>query len=159
MSQEPIKYEHVWLVEQNGGEVVRNRGVLTIDESSVHWTANDKPYANGSEMTSTEATGWSTEFSEVNLHAIGDMDSDEVGSVPNGIDGYVLVQYGEECKEVRLECSSRETVNALYDAFCAGVGRFSSPDDGLDSSMSLLGSMFGDHMVQNEDSREENSDV
>lgn len=87
-------------------------GTLTLYETEVGWTEDDGQESNHS---------WNTRFEDVNLHAIGSDDSDE---------GYVLVQVGEQCEEIRLiRLQHDEIVTAMYNAFCDGVVRCPAPGD------------------------------
>lgn len=117
--------------------VTRRCGVLTIDETSVRWDANDAVRRSDPTVGT-----WSTDLKQVNLHAVSTQatDEDADGGLPDGIVGYVLVQIGDDCEEVRLQCKHQTELWAVYNAFSEGVAR-NSVDDGDDAEavQSLLG--------------------
>lgn len=137
----PSTFEEVWLVSSSdASSITRRRGEITIDETSVHWTADS---TNGE--TEPPEAKWSTEFNQINLHAVGTDDSDDNDQFADGIVGYVLVQVGDDCDEIRLECTDRDRLWALYNAFSEGVARNSADDD---EDANAVGSLLG--MLQEE---------
>lgn len=137
----PSTFKEVWLVcNGDASAMTRRHGEITIDETSVHWTADS---ADGE--TGPSEAKWSTEFKQINLHAVGTDDSADNEQFADGIVGYVLVQVGDECDEIRLECSDRDRLWAIYNAFSEGVARNSADDD---EDENAVGSLLG--MLQEE---------
>lgn len=107
-------FENIFIAR--GGDEKQGPGTLTMMETEVRW-----------ETEETSPSRWNMRFEEMNLHAIGTEENEEQSGDTHV--GYVLVQFGDECNEVRLISTDQSALPLMYRAFCEGVARCPASDD------------------------------